>query len=189
MSIKDALVKAEAAAKEKKVDWTLKIIKLHGQLPPIDKMDNTLSMLGECEYLSLSTNVIDRIANLGALKNLKILALGRNNIKSLAGIESVGESLEQLWISYNFIDKLKGVQALKKCKIFYIAYNMVKDWAEYARLNEMPALEEICFFGNPLCATFDEADEWRAQASKRAPRLRKIDGKPTGAGGPATPEY
>ena len=82
-------------------------------------------------------------------ENLKILALGRNNIKSLVGIEAAGDTLEQLWISYNSIDKLKGVQALKKLKIFYIAYNMVKDWAEYARFNEMPALEEICFFGMP----------------------------------------
>lgn len=42
------------------------------------------------------------------LKNLKILSLGRNNIRELNGIEAVGETLEQLWISYNQIEKLKG---------------------------------------------------------------------------------
>ncbi|XP_055341358.1 dynein axonemal light chain 1-like isoform X2 [Paramacrobiotus metropolitanus] len=163
------------------------MIKLNGQMPPIDKMDSTLNMLGECEYLSLSTNIIDRISNLGALKNLKILALGRNYIKSLAGIEAASETLEQLWLSYNMIDKLKGIQAMKKLKILYMAYNLVKDWAEYARLNEVPTLEEICFFGNPVANAFDDPEEWRNQASKRAPRLRKIDGKPTGSA-PSGPE-
>jgi dynein light chain 1, axonemal len=75
------------------------------------------------------------------------LALSRNNIKSLSGIESVAETLEQLWASYNLIDKLKGLQALKKLRILYISCNLVKDWPEYARLNEVPNLEEVCFFG------------------------------------------
>lgn len=116
-------------------------------------------------YLSLSTNIIDRMSNLGALskdtdhnylllvfsstllENLKILALGRNNIKSLSGIEALGETLEQLWISYNLVDKLRGIGSLKKLRVLYMGYNMVKDWAEYARLNEVVSLEEICFFG------------------------------------------
>ena len=36
--------------------------------------------------LSLSSNNIERIANLSGLKKLKILSLGRNNIKSIAGL-------------------------------------------------------------------------------------------------------
>ena len=36
--------------------------------------------------LSLSSNCIERITNLGNMKNLKILSLGRNNIKSISGI-------------------------------------------------------------------------------------------------------
>jgi Leucine-rich repeat (LRR) protein len=36
--------------------------------------------------LSLSSNNIERIANLGSMKHLKILSLGRNSIKSIAGI-------------------------------------------------------------------------------------------------------
>lgn len=127
-----------------------------------------------CRYLSLSTNMIDRISNLGALsmelpfasaslqsftncfhiaENIKILALGRNSIKSLTGIEAVAETLEQLWISYNMIDKLKGVQAMKKLKILYMAHNVVKDWTEFARMNEVPTLEEICFFGGSVHTT------------------------------------
>lgn len=37
-------------------------------------------------HLSLSTNNIEKIANLNGLKNLKILSLGRNKIKTLTGL-------------------------------------------------------------------------------------------------------
>lgn len=87
------------------------------QWPPIEKMDNSLSALTKCRKLSLSTNMIEKIAGISALKNLKILSLGRNYIKSFSGLEGVAETLEELWISYNFIEKVKGVQVLKKLKV------------------------------------------------------------------------
>ena len=64
-----------------------KEIGLQFQIPPINKMTMELATLKNCEKLSLSTNNIDRII-LPPLPNLKILALGRNNIKSLAGLVS-----------------------------------------------------------------------------------------------------
>jgi hypothetical protein len=36
--------------------------------------------------LSLSTNMIDRLSNLNSLKCLRILSIGRNYLKSLAGV-------------------------------------------------------------------------------------------------------
>uniref|UniRef100_A0A8C9EQR1 Dynein light chain 1, axonemal n=1 Tax=Pavo cristatus TaxID=9049 RepID=A0A8C9EQR1_PAVCR len=63
-----------------------KEVKLYGQIPPVEKMDESLSTLVNCEKLSLSTNCIERIANLNSLKNLRILSLGRNNIKNLNGL-------------------------------------------------------------------------------------------------------
>lgn len=77
-------------------------------------------------HLSLSSNAIDKIANLNGLKKLKILVLSRNNIKNLNGLDAVGDTLEQLWISNNNIEKLKGVHVLKKLKVLYIANNGVK---------------------------------------------------------------
>ncbi|ENN71738.1 hypothetical protein YQE_11593, partial [Dendroctonus ponderosae] len=107
------------------------------QWPPIEKMDNSLSALQKCKKLSLSTNMIEKIAGISALKNLKILSLGRNYIKSFSGLEGVAETLEELWISYNFIEKVKGVQVLKKLKVnpldarvLYIGNNMIKDWSD-----------------------------------------------------------
>ena len=51
--------------------------------------------------------IIFSISNLQAFKNLKTLSLGRNNLKSLQGIEATAETLEQLWISYNQVNKLR----------------------------------------------------------------------------------
>ena len=86
----------------------------------------SLLTLANCVQLSLSSNAIDKIANLNGLKKLKILVLSRNNIKNLNGLDAVGDTLEQLWISNNNIEKLKGVHVLKKLKVLYIANNGVK---------------------------------------------------------------
>ncbi|KAI3382370.1 hypothetical protein SNEBB_006723, partial [Seison nebaliae] len=107
-TIKEAIFKWEEKHEGKKASEA-HVVKLYGQLPPIEKMDAFLSSLANCEHLSLSTNSIEKIANLSALKHLKVLSLGRNNIKNLTGLEAIGDTLLELWISYNQIEKLKGV--------------------------------------------------------------------------------
>lgn len=47
----------------------------------------------------------------------QILSLGRNNIKAFAGLEAVGDTLEELWISNNMIEKTKGIGSLKKLRV------------------------------------------------------------------------
>lgn len=56
------------------------------QWPPIEKMDNSLAALTNCRKLSLSTNMIEKIAGISGMKNLKILSLGRNYIKNFTGL-------------------------------------------------------------------------------------------------------
>nr|XP_048305091.1 dynein axonemal light chain 1 isoform X2 [Myodes glareolus] len=138
-------------------------------------MDASLSTLANCEKLSLSTNCIEKIANLNGLKNLRILSLGRNNIKNLNGLEAVGDTLEELWISYNFIEKLKGIHVMKKLKILYMSNNLVKDWAEFVKLAELPCLEDLVFVGNPLEEKHSAEGNWIDEATKRVPKLKKLD--------------
>ncbi|EDO46786.1 predicted protein [Nematostella vectensis] len=175
-TIKDALSKWEekngAKASESKE------IKLIAQMPPVEKMDASLSTLSNCEKLSLSTNCIEKIANLNGLKNLKVLSLGRNNIKNLNGLEAVADTLEELWISYNNIEKLKGVGVLKKLKVLYMSNNSVKAWEEFTKLGELPALEDLLFIGNPLEEKHSSDGDWRGEATKRLPKLKKLDGVP-----------
>ncbi|XP_071770369.1 dynein axonemal light chain 1 [Centroberyx gerrardi] len=141
-------------------------------------MDASLSTLTNCERLSLSTNCIEKIANLNALKNLKILSVGRNNIKNLNGLEAVGDTLEELWISYNLIEKLKGIQVMKKLKVLYMSNNLVKEWAEFVKLSDLPCLVDLVFVGNPLEEKYSAEGTWMDEASKRLPKLKKLDGTP-----------
>lgn len=175
-TIKEALVKWEEKSGEKAGD--AKAVKMFGQIPPIEKMDASLSTLICCERLSLSTNCIEKIANLNGLKNLKILSLGRNNIKNLNGLEAVGDTLEELWISYNLIEKLKGIHVMKKLKVLYMSNNLVKEWAEFLKLADLPSLADMVFVGNPLEEKYSAEGTWHEEATKRLPKLKKLDGNP-----------
>lgn len=175
-TIKEALTKWEEKNQLKASES--KEIKLNVQFPPIEKMDASLSTLTSCERLSLSTNMIEKIANLNGLKNLKILSLGRNCIKNLAGLEVVGDTLEELWISYNGIEKLKGITVLKKLKVLYMSNNLVKDWAEFSKLTELPLIEDLLFVGNPLEERHTADGDWRKQVAQRLKSLKKLDGEP-----------
>uniref|UniRef100_A0A8C2G3W9 Dynein axonemal light chain 1 n=1 Tax=Cyprinus carpio TaxID=7962 RepID=A0A8C2G3W9_CYPCA len=174
-TIKEALVKWEEKTGEKASEATA--VKLYGQIPPIEKMDASLSNLVNCERLSLSTNCIEKIANLNGLKNLKILSLGRNSIKNLNGLEAVGDTLEELWISYNLIEKLKGIHVMKKLKVLYMSNNLVKEWGEFQKLADLPALVDLVFVGNPLEEKYSADGNWIEEATKRLPKLKKLDGK------------
>lgn len=175
-TIKDALAKWEEKNGSKASAATE--VKLYGQVPPIEKMDASLSTLASCEKLSLSTNCIEKIANLNGLKHLKILSLGRNNIKNLTGLEAVGDTLNELWISYNLIEKLKGINQLKKVKVLYMSNNQVKDWSEFGKLADLPCLEDLVFVGNPLEEKHSTEGNWRDEACRRLKLLKKLDGVP-----------
>ncbi|KAI4504179.1 hypothetical protein M0802_000650 [Mischocyttarus mexicanus] len=147
------------------------------QWPPIEKMDNSLAVFVNVEKLSLSSNMIERISGINSLKNLRILSVARNSIKSFSGLEGVGDHLEELWISYNMIEKTRGVNLLKALKVLYIGNNLIRDWVEFNRLQEIPNLEDLLFINNPLWESMD-TESWRTQATKRLPKLKKLDSIP-----------
>merc|ERR1712226_381236 len=71
-SCKDALAQWEKTNEQKAAES--EVVKLCAILPPIDKMDSSLSTLACAKQLSLSTNMIEKIT-LQGLKNLTILSL------------------------------------------------------------------------------------------------------------------
>ncbi|XP_070168043.1 dynein axonemal light chain 1 isoform X1 [Polyergus mexicanus] len=152
-------------------------VTLSFQWPPIEKMDNALTVLANCEKLSLSTNMIEKIAGIGNLKNLKILSLGRNLIKGFAGFEALGDTLVEIWVSYNYIEKMKGIQAMRNLRVLYMSNNLVREWNEFARLQELPNLRDLVFVGNPLYES-NEIEQWRIEVARRLPNLEKLDGEP-----------
>lgn len=175
-TIKEALQKWEEKHEKKPAEAIR--VELFSQIPPIEKMDASLSTLVNCERLSLSTNAIEKIANLNGLKNLKILSLGRNNIKSLTGLEAVGDTLEELWISYNNIEKLKGINVLKKLKVLSMSNNSVKDWAEFQKFSDLQCLVDLLFVGNPLEEKHSADGDWRDLVKNKLKKLKKLDGVP-----------
>eukprot|EP01135_Chromosphaera_perkinsii_P001683 Nk52_evm60s208 gene=Nk52_evmTU60s208 len=175
-TIKDAIARWVEKSGEQPADMTK--VKLYMQIPPIEKMDASLSVLTACEHLALSTNAIEKISNLNGLKNLKVLSIGRNNIKKLENLDPVAETLEQLWMSYNLIEKLKGINVLKNLKILYMSNNKVKEWGEFEKLQDLPKLEELIFTGNPLEEKYTADGTWRSEVAKRLPHLKKLDGVP-----------
>lgn len=175
-SIKDALAAWEKD-NEKKASESEEII-LSAQMPPIEKMDASLTNLKACVKISLSSNTIEKFANLNGLTNLKILCLARNNIKNLNGLDSIGQTLEQLWISYNNIEKMKGIHVLKELKVLVMSNNNVKDWGEFNKLADLKKLEELVFNGNPLEEKHKDEGNWIEMASEKVQSLKKIDGIP-----------
>ncbi|GBP65340.1 Dynein light chain 1, axonemal [Eumeta japonica] len=78
--------------------------------------------------------MIEKVSGLNSLKKLRVLSLGRNYIKSFAGMECLADTLEELWISYNLIEKLKGVNVLRNLRVLYMSNNLVKEWSEFNKL-------------------------------------------------------
>mmetsp|Transcript_39526 Transcript_39526/g.58076 ORF Transcript_39526/g.58076 Transcript_39526/m.58076 type:complete len:195 (+) Transcript_39526:96-680(+) len=153
-------------------------VKFCAMIPPITKMDaNTLNTLTNCEWLSLSTNMVDKMARL-ELPNLKILSLARNRVKKIDGLQAVAGSLEQLWLSYNDCRDVDGVLGCPKLRVLYMAHNKIKDWAEIAKLRSLANLEDILLVGNPIYSDDSIADAAaaRIRVIQCIPHIQKIDG-------------
>jgi dynein light chain 1, axonemal len=170
----------------------------------IKQLDGVINTLKECERLALSTNQIDRLVPLAGMEKLRLLSIGRNQIRKFEGLsvsrryqfrrlgiaaslrrliaslrpfvllQDVAGTLEELWASYNFISSLDGLQACTKLQVLYMANNTIKDWAELDKLKDLPELREVLFVGNPI---YDGLDKTAAkmQVIKRLPKVAKID--------------
>lgn len=97
-----------------------------------------------------SFEIVGIDVGIGTLKNLRILSLGRNLIKGFAGLEALGDTLEELWISYNLIEKMKGINAMRNLRVVYMSNNLVREWTEFNKLQELTNLQDLVFVGNPL---------------------------------------
>src|SRR6056300_1447290 len=124
-------------------------VKLIATIPPIDKMDEMLNQFENCQKLSLSTNCIEKLIPLPKLKNLRILSLGRNNIKRIGSLEEVGSTLEELWLSYNQIEKLDGLAPCVRLHTFFLSNNRVKSWDEVPKLAQLPEIKTVLLKRNP----------------------------------------
>ena len=126
--------------------------------------------------LSLSTNSIDRLIPLGGMAKLRILSVGRNNLKKVEKLDEVAGTLEQLWASYNNIGNLDGVLCLSNLRVLYLGNNQVSDWAEVGKLAGLSNLEDVLLVGNPIYEDLT-IEERRTEVLKNIPGIKKIDGE------------
>lgn len=152
-------------------------ISLCAQIPPVSKLDNALNNLHACKRLSLSTNMIDRMIGLGGMTNLRILSLGRNNIKKIEKLDEVSATLEQLWISYNAIATLDGLSNMAKLTTLYCSNNKLRTFAELDKVANLQNLKDVLFIGNPMYDTVSSRKDARIEVLRHLPQLSKIDGE------------
>jgi dynein light chain 1 len=81
------------AEEQKEAPEDAKVVKLYAQMPPISKLDNKLNDLKNVVHLSLSTNCIDRINVALALPKIRILSMGRNNLKKIEKLDGCSSTL------------------------------------------------------------------------------------------------
>ncbi len=115
------------------------------------------------------------------MDNLKILSLGRNQIKKFENIEAVGDTLEEIWISYNLIQSLSGLDKAVHLKKLFIGNCEIEKWSEIDKLQANTELEEVLFTGNPFIedkGSDEDKAAYRIQLLKVLPKLKKIDGLP-----------
>lgn len=147
------------------------------QNPPIVKLDTkVLGSLKKCKKLSLSTNMIDRMVSLAGMTELRILSLGRNNIKKIEKLEDVASTLQQLWISYNQIASLDGLACLTNLTTLFCSHNQIKSFSELDKLKANEQLRDVLFVGNPMYSEVATKEEARIEILRRLPNLKKIDG-------------
>eukprot|EP00826_Nyctotherus_ovalis_P057229 TRINITY_DN7817_c0_g4_i2.p2 TRINITY_DN7817_c0_g4~~TRINITY_DN7817_c0_g4_i2.p2 ORF type:complete len:173 (-),score=64.72 TRINITY_DN7817_c0_g4_i2:147-665(-) len=152
------------------------VVKLIGQSPPIDRMDDSLNKLKSCRVLSLSSNCIINMSVALTLKNLEVLSLARNQIKRIQGLDEVGTTLKELWISYNYIEKLEGLQSCVKLTNLYITHNRIKSLDEVAKLSQLPSLKDLLIFDNPFYGDRDK-ETMKPLIIKRVPGIEILDGQ------------
>ena len=147
------------------------------QLPnPIDRLDDSINQFENITKLSLSTNAIDKMIALPRLKNLKILSLGRNQIRRFQGLEDIGQTLEELWISYNNIEKL-DLQPCVALHTLLMSNNKIKFWDELAKLQGLQNIKTVLFIGNPIYNDFATREEAIPKVVKKIPQIETVDAK------------
>lgn len=89
----------------------------------------------EIEVLILDNNNIEKLPMwIGNLKNLKVLSIRNNNLKSTKSV-SFCENLEQVYLSGNKeLSDLSGLSSCKKIKLIDVTETKIKDVPGWARM-------------------------------------------------------
>jgi dynein light chain 1 len=154
--LKDALKALEA--KEETPKEEMEVVKLYGFMPPIAKLDASLSTLKKCKKLSLSTNTIDKITSVSGMDRCVAAAASspppvllpapapRGSRAAVAppSVLTAGNaprSLEILSLGRNNIKKIEGLDGVADTlKELWISYNNIEKLACVEKLKALEIL-------------------------------------------------
>lgn len=146
VKITEELIRKRAEHNEGLI-YSLEEISLHQS--DIEKIENIDKWCRDLKILYLQSNLIDKIENVGKLKQLEYINLALNNIQRVENLENC-ENLKKLDLTVNFIAELTSLESLKD-NIF---------------------LEEMYMTGNP-CSKFDN---YREFVVATLPSVQRLDG-------------
>ncbi len=84
------------------------------------------------------------------MTSLRVLSVGRNNLKKLEKLDENAGTLKELWASYNQIASLDGLGQLGKLETLYLSNNNITRWEELEKLAGCQELKDILLTGNPI---------------------------------------
>jgi Leucine-rich repeat (LRR) protein len=102
------------------------------------------------EFLKLNDSIIRSFRDIGtSFKNVRILHLGRCELKNIQGIQ-VFEQLEELYIGYNEIDSLFDISFIEYLSVLDFEGNNIKDIDQLIYLKRCTELTHVNMKNNPL---------------------------------------
>lgn len=144
--ITEALIRKRSEHNEGLI-YSLEEISLHQS--DIEKIEHIDRWCRELKILYLQSNLIDKIENVGKLKQLEYLNLALNNIEVVENLEKC-ENLKKLDLTVNFIAELTTIESLRG-NIF---------------------LQEMYMTGNPS----SKFENYREFVIATLPQLQRLDG-------------
>lgn len=128
-------------------------------------------------HLGVSTNSIERLVPLGGMTRLRVLSVGRNNLKRFEKLEENADTLTEIWASYNQISSLDGLASLSNLENLFLSNNNISKWEELGKLAACSNLKDVLLVGNPIYDDMTQ-EEARIKVLKHMPgnaNLVKID--------------
>ena len=123
--------------------------------------------------LDVSNNEIERIENLGGLKQLRVLKLNGNRIRKIENI-SVLKNLEVLELACNFIEEIPSLISLNKLlSCVNLSQNCIQKKENILNLRPCKKLREVYLTGNP----FAESAEYLSYVQGTLRQLNALDGQ------------
>ncbi|CAM9208838.1 unnamed protein product [Chrysoparadoxa australica] len=119
----------------------------------LPKTDPTLRLLSHVRRLELPHNSITSVEYFQDCMNLEHLDLSFNQLRNLAGINTVVGNIRTLLLRDNAIYSTEGLDRMFSLERLDLSNNELDELEEIGRLSSLPCLGSVNLRGNPVAAT------------------------------------